>query len=149
MFAPVALTIIFALSGSLLLSLTLIPVLASFALRAGHHREPWLMRVLLRTYRKVLGFSLAHPVPVFAIAGIGLVLAGAAYLSVGKTFMPTMDEGAVIMQTVKLPSINLSRSVDFDLLVQRTLREKAGDRTDHIARGRRSAWARSDGAQRG
>jgi heavy metal efflux system protein len=124
MFAPVALTIIFALGGSLLLSLTLIPVLASFALRAGHDREPWLMRILLRTYRKVLGFSLAHPVPVFAIAGVGLVLAGGAYLSVGKTFMPNMDEGAVIMQTIKLPSINLSRSIDFDLLVQRTLREK-------------------------
>ena len=124
MFAPVALTIIFALSGSLLLSLTLIPVLASFALRVGHHREPWLMRILLRAYRNVLTLSLAHPIPVFATAAIGLALAGAAYLSVGKTFMPTMDEGAVIMQTVKLPSINLSRSIAFDLLIQQTLREQ-------------------------
>ncbi len=124
MFAPVAITIVFALGGSLLLSLTLIPVLASFALRAGHPREPWLMRITLNTYRKVLTFSLAHPLPVFAVAAIGLVLAGTAYSSVGKTFMPAMDEGAVIMQTIKLPSINLSRSIASDLLIQRTLREK-------------------------
>lgn len=124
MFAPVALTIIFALSGSLLLSLTLIPVLASLILRGGGGREPWLMRVLLSGYRKVLAFSLARPLPVLAAAAAGLFLAAGAYVAVGKAFMPAMDEGAVIMQTTKLPSINLQRSIDFDLLVQRTLREK-------------------------
>ena len=45
LFAPVALTIVFALSGSLILSLTLIPVLSSYLLGAGSHREAWLMRI--------------------------------------------------------------------------------------------------------
>jgi cobalt-zinc-cadmium resistance protein CzcA len=124
MFAPVALTIVFALSGSLLLSLTMVPVLSSMVLQGGAHREPWLVRTLLCGYRRILGLSLAHPMPVFVIAAVGLALAAAAFAGVGKAFMPTMDEGAVIMQTTKLPSISLERSVATDLRIQRTLREK-------------------------
>ncbi|MCI4680311.1 CusA/CzcA family heavy metal efflux RND transporter [Rhodoblastus acidophilus] len=119
MFAPVALTIIFALSGSLLLSLTLIPVLASMVLNVTGHHEPWLMRILNPAYRKVLGFALRRPLPIILVATSGLVAAAFAYGAVGKAFMPTMDEGAIIMQTTKLPSINLAHSVELDLLLQR------------------------------
>ncbi len=131
LFAPVALTIIFALSGSLLLSLTLIPVLSSLFLRGSAQKEPILMRVLTGGYRPLLRYCLAHPSPVYVVA---LVSAGAmifAYLSVGKTFMPTMDEGSVIMQTTKLPSINLEQSVATDLLIQRTLQAKVPE-VDHV-----------------
>jgi cobalt-zinc-cadmium resistance protein CzcA len=121
MFAPVALTIIIALAASLLLSLTLIPVLSSLLLKVTGHHEPWLMRTLTPAYRKVLGFSLRRPLPVVLVAASGLVAAVFAYGSVGKAFMPTMDEGAIIMQTTKLPSINLANSVELDLLIQRTL----------------------------
>ena len=121
MFAPVALTIIIALAASLLLSLTLIPVLSSLLLKVAGHHEPWLMRTLTPAYRKVLGFSLRRPLPVVLVAASGLVAAVFAYGAVGKAFMPTMDEGAIIMQTTKLPSINLANSVELDLLIQRTL----------------------------
>ncbi|MCF6200089.1 MAG: efflux RND transporter permease subunit, partial [Hyphomicrobiaceae bacterium] len=61
LFAPVALTIIFALSASLILSLTIIPVLSSYALKSGVHKEPFLMRVLMYVYRPTLAASLKTP----------------------------------------------------------------------------------------
>ncbi|WP_298358208.1 CusA/CzcA family heavy metal efflux RND transporter [Rhodoblastus sp.] len=124
MFAPVALTIVFALSGSLLLSLTLIPVLSSMLLKVSGHGEPWLMRVLTPVYGRVLDFALRRPLPVVAVAAGGLVAAVVAYGAVGKAFMPSLDEGAIIMQTTKLPSINLAHSVALDLLIQKKLLER-------------------------
>ncbi|MCW2317815.1 cobalt-zinc-cadmium resistance protein CzcA [Rhodoblastus acidophilus] len=124
MFAPVALAIVFALAGSLALSLTLIPVLSSLLLKSAGHREPWLMRLLTPAYRRALGFSLKRPQPVMLAAGAGLLAAACAYVSVGKTFMPTMDEGAIIMQTTKLPSINLAHSAELDRAIQTALRAK-------------------------
>lgn len=134
LFGPVALTIIFALSGSLVLSLTLIPVLSSFVLRGGQHADPLLMRVLTAGYRRLLKTSLAFPLPVYAVAAVGIGLVVVAYNAVGKAFMPTMDEGSVIMQITKLPSINLKASIDGDLLIQRTLKEKVPEVERIIAR---------------
>jgi len=134
LFAPVALTIVFALSASLALSLTLIPALSSFVLRGSAHKTPILMRVLEAGYRPLLRFCLAHPLPVYVVAAGGAVAMVFAYLAIGKTFMPTMDEGAVIMQTTKLPSINLAGSVATDLLIQRTLLEKVPEVENVVAR---------------
>src|SRR5690606_31629173 len=134
LFAPVALTIVFALSGSLLISLTLIPVLSSFLLRSGHHGEPLLMRLLNRGYRALLTEALRFPLPVYVLAATGLGLTVAAYAAIGKSFMPTMDEGSVIMQVTKLPSINLRSSVEGDLLIQRTLKERVPEIERIVAR---------------
>ncbi len=72
-----------------------------------------------------------------------------AYLAVGKTFMPTMDEGSVIMQTTKLPSINLAESIATDLRIQKALLEQgARGRERHRARGLRRARARPHEPQR-
>lgn len=122
LFAPVALTIVFALAGSLLLALTLVPVLSSFGLRSGHHGEPWVMRQLSPRYHALLETAFAHKRVVYGLAAGGLVIAGMAYGAVGKTFMPTMDEGSVIVQLTKLPSISLDQSLKGDLAVQRALR---------------------------
>jgi len=122
LFAPVALTIVFALAGSLLLALTLVPVLSSFGLKSGHHGEPWIMRQLSPRYHALLATAFAHKRVVYGLAAAGLVIAGMAYGAVGKTFMPTMDEGSVIVQLTKLPSISLDQSVKGDLAVQRALR---------------------------
>ena len=134
LFAPVAITIIIALSGSLLLSLTLIPVLASLVLRSESHANPWLMRMLTKGYSKLLRFCLCHPWPVYAIAFAGAGLAVTAYLAVGKAFMPSLDEGSIIMQTTKLASISLPRSLETDTLIQRTLRERVPEIKEIIAR---------------
>lgn len=121
LFAPVALTIVFALAGSLLLSFTLIPVLSSFALKAGAHADPWLMRKLLPLYRKLLDRVLDRPLPIYIVAGAAILSAVLAYGAVGKTFMPTMDEGAILLQTAKLPSVNVDKSTRGDLAVQQAL----------------------------
>lgn len=121
LFRPVAMTIVFALAGSLAMSLTIVPVLSSFLLKKVKHSEPFLMRVLTPAYTRLLDFSLKRPLPLFLVTVVGLVLAGLAYSQVGKIFMPTMDEGSVIMQTAKLPSVNLERSVTADLAVQKAL----------------------------
>jgi cobalt-zinc-cadmium resistance protein CzcA len=135
LFAPVALTISFALGGSLLLSLTVIPVLASFLMRhAVTHHEPWLPRKLAELYRPLLTRALAHGNAVIAGAVVALALTAVAYPFIGKTFMPTMDEGDLIIQLEKLPSITLAESVDMDLRVQKAILERVPEVTRIVAR---------------
>lgn len=110
LFAPVALAIVFALGSSLLLSCTLIPVLASYLLKSSGGHETFLMRALTPAYRSTLGIVLNMPVIVYAVAAVSVVVAAFAYTTTGKTFMPTMNEGSVVMQLAALPSINLNQS---------------------------------------
>jgi cobalt-zinc-cadmium resistance protein CzcA len=121
LFIPVALTISFALGGSLLISLTAIPVLSSLLLGKISHEEPWLVRHLHRLYAPVLRWCLAHGRTVTIAALVALVATALAYTRIGKTFMPTMDEGDVIVQLEKLPSINLTESVHLDMHVQQAI----------------------------
>lgn len=134
LFAPVALTIVFALGVSLLLSLTLVPVLSSLLLKEHAHREPWVMRGALRLYRPMLDAALAHPLRATAMALAALVLGVLAYLGTGKAFMPTMDEGDILLQLQKPPSIGLNRSRDIDLAVQKAILEKVPEVQHSIAR---------------
>lgn len=87
-FRPVAMTIVIALVGSLLLSLTVIPVLASFLLKKVSHDDPWLVRKLLQVYEPLLAWALRRQRVVFAAAGVLLVSAALVYTQVGKTFLP-------------------------------------------------------------
>jgi heavy metal efflux system protein len=134
LFSPVALTISFALGGSLLLSLTVIPVLASFLMKAGAHGEPWLPRKLGEIYRPLLERALARGNWVIGGAVAALALTALAYPFIGKTFMPTMDEGDIIVQLEKLPSITLAESVDLDLRVQRAILAEVPEVSRIVAR---------------
>ena len=133
-FVPVALTIVFALASSLMLSLTVIPVLASFLLRRVSHDEPWLPRQLLRLYEPVLGWALQRQPVVFGVAGAMLVLAAGVYTQVGKTFLPEMDEGDIIVGIEKLPSVSLEETAAIDLLVHQTLMKNIPEITGVVAR---------------
>ncbi len=134
LFIPVALTIVFALGASLLLSLTVIPVLASFLIRQVSHQEPLLVRLLHRAYGPALAWSLRHGGWVVAAALLLLAATGLVFTQIGKTFMPTMDEGNVIVQLEKLPSISLEESLGLDLRVQRTLMERVPEIAGIVAR---------------
>ncbi|MBL8495448.1 MAG: efflux RND transporter permease subunit [Rhodocyclaceae bacterium] len=134
LFIPVALSIVFALATSLLLSLTVIPVLASYLLGKVGHGDPWLVRVALRLYRPVLDWSLAHARVVIALALLALGVTVALYTLIGKTFMPGMDEGDVIMQLEKLPSISIEQTAATDLQVQRAVLERVPEVTRIVAR---------------
>jgi len=110
LFAPVALAIVFALGSALLLACTLIPVLASYLLKSKGGHETLLMRTLTPAYRRVLSMVMDMPVVIYAVAAVSVVFAVFAYTATGKTFMPTMNEGSIVMQLAALPSINLTQS---------------------------------------
>ncbi len=134
LFSPVALTIVFALAGSLLLSLTVIPVLASFLITSGGHAEPWLPRKLNALYGPLLNRALASERLVLIPAAVLLVAALVSFPFIGKTFMPTMDEGDIIVQLEKLPSINLDTSIELDQVVENALVEQVPEIRRIVAR---------------
>jgi cobalt-zinc-cadmium resistance protein CzcA len=133
-FVPVALTIVFALAGSLLLSLTVIPVLASYLLREVKHEDPWLPRKLLALYEPALAWGMRRQGIVVGVAVMMLVGAGVVYTQVGKTFMPTMDEGDLIVGIEKLPSVSLEQSAALDLKIHQALMKAIPEVTGIVAR---------------
>jgi cobalt-zinc-cadmium resistance protein CzcA len=134
LFSPVAITIVFALGVSLILSLTIIPVLAATLLKNVSHEDPILVRYLEKAYIPVLKYCLQFSkVPIF-IALASLVLMTVLYLQLGKSFMPTMDEGNIIVQTEKLPSIDLDESLRIDDLVAKAIMDKVPEVTGVVAR---------------
>ena len=122
MFQPMAITVVLALAGSLILALTLMPVLASLVLRGKvAEREPRVVVWLQARYRPVLRASLAHP-------GItGGVAAGVFAVSLvfvpfmGAEFVPRLDEGTLALQARRLPSVSLSESVDATTRIEQVL----------------------------
>jgi cobalt-zinc-cadmium resistance protein CzcA len=130
----VALAIIFALAASLVLALTALPVAASFFLKATPHRDPWLIRQASRAYAPALVWSLAHERKVMVAAVVALVASGVAYTQLGKTFMPTMDEGDIIISVEAIPSINLDQSVAINGKLQAAILARVPDIAGIIAR---------------
>jgi cobalt-zinc-cadmium resistance protein CzcA len=105
------------------LSLTIIPVLASFLLAKVSHEEPWLPRKMLEIYQPALAWCLENSKKVFITAGVLFALTIGVFSQIGSTFMPTLDEGDIIVQLEKLPSITLQDSVDLDIRVQKNILE--------------------------
>jgi cobalt-zinc-cadmium resistance protein CzcA len=124
MFRPMAWTVLFALSGSLILSLTLMPVLASFFLKpTAAERETWLIRQAKRLYRPLLIWVMQRP-PLTAAAA-ALVFASSLVVAsfMGREFVPRLDEGDLVIQAWRLPSIALGESIDSTLHIERALRQ--------------------------
>ena len=111
LFTPVALTVVFALSGSLLLSLTVIPVLASFLITQVSDEEPWLPRKLHALYPPLLVWCLARKKLILVVTAVSLFLTVIVYTQIGRAFMPTLDEGDIVVFNLKncLPSRLRSR----------------------------------------
>ncbi|MBA4068186.1 MAG: CusA/CzcA family heavy metal efflux RND transporter, partial [Isosphaera sp.] len=137
LFRPMALTVIFALLGSMILSMTLMPVLASYVLpRRVEEREPLLMRVALALYRPVLRFSMAYPVPVFAFAAGVLAVAFVMVAPhLGSEFVPKLSEGSVTVNVVRLAGTDLAESNRVNTAMERIALEKFPDEVRH-------AWSR-------
>jgi len=134
LFAPVALSIVFALLSSLILALTLIPVLSSFILKKREDRESLLVRLLIGGYRPLLKgtirFSKTIVLVVVLLFGYSLYLAD----KTGKIFMPTMDEGDIIIGVEMLPSISLEESRDLNLKLQKRLMRSVPEIKSIVAR---------------
>ena len=134
LFIPVALAIIFALAASLLLALTVIPVATSFVLKTATHHEPWLIRAASRVYAPTLDWALRNERKVIIAALVALVAAGYAYTQLGKTFLPTMDEGDTIISVEALPSINLDEMIAINARLQSAILANVPDVTGIVAR---------------
>lgn len=123
MFAPMAFTISFALLGSLLLALTLVPVLASLVLRGDLlERENPVLVILRHAYARSLRVALAHGRTFVGAAAVTLAGAVALVPALGTEFLPSMDEGSSVITASRLPSISLAKSNAQANLVERALR---------------------------
>ena len=121
LFKPVALTILYAMGASLLLSLTVIPVLASLMLKTGAHADPWLVRHSTRLYTALLDGALQRPGRWMWGTALAVVAAGVGVALIGKSFMPTMDEGDVIVSVEQSPAINLPAALALNARVQKAI----------------------------
>ena len=124
MFKPMALTVVFALLGSLILSLTYVPAAMTFLLR-GHvsEKESLAIRYAMRWYKPGLGYVTRHRGPALAVAVALVVVSGVIFPFLGSEFIPRLDEGALAIQVQQLPSVSLSQSVRTTTEVERVLRE--------------------------
>ena len=122
LFRPMALTVIFALIGSMILSMTLMPVLASLLLtRRIEHREGWLMRGLKRVYAPLLHGALRFRA---LVLGLSILLLGNAVLlatQLGTEFVPKLKEGTIVINTVRLAGVSLDESVRYGTQIERVL----------------------------
>jgi cobalt-zinc-cadmium resistance protein CzcA len=136
LFRPMALTVLFALLGSLVISLTLMPVLAATFLRQEPEHEPLLMRLFHRIYHPVARFAVWHPVWI-SLAAAALVAATIPVaLRLGAEFMPRLDEGDLLVEVVRLPSATLEDSVPITTRIEKVLGEFPEVRTVFCKTGR-------------
>jgi len=141
MFRPMALTVIFALMGSMAMSLTLMPVLATFGLkRKKEDKEPYLVRRLKELYRPVLSLALRQRKKVIAIALVCLAGAGFLATRLGSEFVPRLLEGSIVINTVRLASVSLDESVRYGNQLEKALLEKFPDEIERI-------WTRTGSAE--
>jgi heavy metal efflux system protein len=111
MFKPMAYNISFAMAGSLLLSLTLIPVLAALILKPQHERDTWLVARIKRGYAPLLTWALAKKRTVVLTAVGALAVALALFPFLGKEFMPQLQEGSIMWRITGIPSTSLDESI--------------------------------------
>jgi cobalt-zinc-cadmium resistance protein CzcA len=128
MFAPLAYTIAIALGISLVLSLTLVPVLCSWFLRGGHEEDTRPVAFLKRHYMRLLAAALAHEKKTIAVA-IALLLAAVAVVPLlGKAFIPTLQEGSITPALSRAPDVPLERALAIEMDAMRRVMEVPGVR---------------------
>lgn len=111
LFKPMAFTIAFAMAGSMLLSLTLIPVLAAMILKPKEEKDTRLVSFLKRRYRPMLMAALGHKRAVVITATVSLVLSLCLFPFLGKEFMPQLQEGSIMWRVTGIPSTSLDESI--------------------------------------
>jgi cobalt-zinc-cadmium resistance protein CzcA len=144
MFRPMALTVIFALVGSMLLSLTLVPALSSFGLsrrqaNRGHH-ENLVVRTIKRFYAPLLRGALSARALVLSIAAVAFLNGVFIATRLGSEFIPRLREGSLVINTVRLASISLEESVRYGTMIERTLLDRFPDEIERV-------WTRTGTAE--
>ena len=142
LFRPMALTVIFALAGSMIMSLTLMPVLASYLLpKRLEQREPLLIRVIKRLYQPVLHSTMHNKLAVIGFALCLLVIAfGMIAPNLGSEFVPKLSEGAIAINVVRLAGTDLDESIRYNTQMERAILQEFSHEVDHV-------WSRIGSAE--
>ncbi|WQX69085.1 efflux RND transporter permease subunit [Helicobacter pylori] len=134
MFRPLAQSIVYALLGTLVLSITIIPVVSSLVLKATPHSETFLTRFLNKIYAPLLEFFVHNPKKVILGAFVFLIASLSLFPFVGKNFMPALDEGDVVLSVETTPSISLDQSKDLMLNIESTIKKHVKEVKSIVAR---------------
>ncbi len=134
MFRPLVQSIVYALLGTLVLSITIIPVVSSLVLKATPHSETFLTRFLNRIYAPLLEFFVRNPKKVILGAFVFLIASLSLFPFVGKNFMPTLDEGDVVLSVETTPSISLDQSKDLILNIESAIKKHVKEVKSIVAR---------------
>ncbi|GAA7663553.1 efflux RND transporter permease subunit [Helicobacter pylori] len=134
MFRPLAQSIVYALLGTLVLSITIIPVVSSLVLKATPHSETFLTRFLNKIYAPLLEFFVHNPKKVILGAFVFLVASLSLFPFVGKNFMPALDEGDVVLSVETTPSISLDQSKDLMLNIESAIKKHVKEVKSIVAR---------------
>ncbi|MCQ2626021.1 CusA/CzcA family heavy metal efflux RND transporter [Helicobacter pylori] len=134
MFRPLAQSIVYALLGTLVLSITIIPVVSSLVLKATPHSETFLTRFLNRIYAPLLEFFVHNPKKVILGAFVFLIASLSLFPFVGKNFMPALDEGDVVLSVETTPSISLDQSKDLMLNIESAIKKHVKEVKTIVAR---------------
>ncbi len=142
LFRPMALTVIFALGGSMIMSLTLMPVLASYFLpKRIQEREPWLIRLAKKIYRPILHFTMHQKTAVIGFALCVLVVAfGLIAPNLGSEFVPKLSEGALAINVVRLAGTDLDESIRYNSQMEKAILSEFPDEVEHV-------WSRIGSAE--
>lgn len=128
MFRPMAVTVIFALLGSLIVAMTVTPVLASFLFRKKPkgpemEHETWLVRITRRRYVRTLQWIMAHRGTTVFVALIVLATTVVLARRLGTEFVPELDEGDILINALRLPSVSMSESIASTLMIEPVLKQ--------------------------
>ncbi len=134
MFRPLAQSIVYALLGTLVLSITIIPVVSSLVLKATPHSETFLTRFLNRIYTPLLEFFVHNPKKVILGAFVFLIASLSLFPFVGKNFMPALDEGDVVLSVETTPSVSLDQSRDLMLNIESAIKKHVKEVKSIVAR---------------
>ncbi len=133
MFRPMALTVIFALAGSLVLSLTVIPVFANWFLpKKIVDTQPLIVRLVGRLYAPILHGAMARPMLVLSMTGIALTIAVAIATRLGGEFVPRLNEGAIVIGILRPPGTSLEQSIEINTRMEQALLAEYPDEIDHL-----------------
>ncbi len=123
MFVPMALTVIFALLGSLILSLTYVPAMLALIMRGKvSEKESPLIRWSKLIYKPSLAFTMKFRSQVLAVAVVLVAMSGAVFTYLGGEFIPRLDEGDILIEAVMLPSVSLDQSTKTTTEIEKLLK---------------------------
>jgi cobalt-zinc-cadmium resistance protein CzcA len=122
MFKPMAFTVVCAVLGSLLLALVYVPAVSAWALRHAHEKPSRIQEALRARYGTALDWTLAHGWSVVGVAFIGVVVALGSLNFIGTEFMPKLDEGSILINTHRLPSVSIEDANRLSLAAERIVK---------------------------